>query len=156
MQPTQTSTGEPVTVIAKVQQPPRPSSLSLSIQPATSYVVVDDQQLGPSRQMIYNPTSVHLHNRRRVTTTLQDYPVSLRLVQVCYSISRKTYHNHFHSINFNQHHHQCHLPLIMNSQDLPASPASTVTVGPNQRISPHTTHQPRPFSGPPESSKNNY
>ena len=58
VQPTQTSTGEPVTVIAKVQQPPRPSSSSPSTQPVTSYVVVDDQQPGPSRQMIYNSPSV--------------------------------------------------------------------------------------------------
>ena len=55
VQPTQTATGEPVTVIAKVQQPSRPSSLSA--QP-TSYVLVDDQQPGTSRQMIYNPPSV--------------------------------------------------------------------------------------------------
>ena len=41
VQPAQTATGEPVTVIAKVQQPPRP-------QP-TSDVVVDDQQSGTSR-----------------------------------------------------------------------------------------------------------
>ena len=59
VQPTRTSTGEPVTVIAKVhqQQPPRPSS-SPSTQPAMSYIVVDDQQPGSSRQMIYNPPSV--------------------------------------------------------------------------------------------------
>ena len=38
-QPTQTDTGEPVTAIVKLQQPPRPSSASA--QP-TSYVVVDD------------------------------------------------------------------------------------------------------------------
>ena len=55
VQPTQTATGEPVTVIAKVQQPSRPSSVSA--QP-TSYVVVDDQQPGTSRQMIFNPPSV--------------------------------------------------------------------------------------------------
>ena len=54
VQPTQTATGEPVTVIAKVQQPSRPSSASA--QP-TSYVVVDDQQPGTSRQMIFNPPS---------------------------------------------------------------------------------------------------
>ena len=54
-QPTQTATGEPVTVIAKVQQPPRPSSASA--QP-TSYVVVVDQQPGTSRQMFFNPPSV--------------------------------------------------------------------------------------------------
>ena len=45
VQPTQTATGEPVTVIAKVQQPPRPSSVSA--QP-TSYAVVDYQQPGTS------------------------------------------------------------------------------------------------------------
>ena len=55
VQPTQTATGQPVTVIAKVQQPSRPSSAS--VQP-TSYIVVDDQQPGTSRQMIYNPPSV--------------------------------------------------------------------------------------------------
>ena len=55
VQPTQTATGQPVTVIAKVQQPPRPSSASA--QP-TFYVVVDDQQPGTSRQMIFNPPSV--------------------------------------------------------------------------------------------------
>ena len=53
--PIQTATGEPVTVIAKVQQPSRPSSAST--QP-TSYVVVDAQQPGTSRQMIFNPPSV--------------------------------------------------------------------------------------------------
>ena len=55
VQPTQSATGEPVTVIAKVQQPPRPSSKSA--QP-TSYIVVDDQQPGTSRQMIFNPPLV--------------------------------------------------------------------------------------------------
>ena len=55
VQSTQTATGEPVTVITKVQQPSRPSSASA--QP-TSYVVVDDQQPGTSRQMIFNPPSV--------------------------------------------------------------------------------------------------
>ena len=54
-QPTQTATGEPVTVIAKVQQAPRPSSASA--QP-TLYVVVDNQQPGTSRQMLFNPPSV--------------------------------------------------------------------------------------------------
>ena len=55
VQPTQTTTGEPVTEIAKVQQPPRPSSASA--QP-TSYVVVDDQQPGTSIRMLLNPLSV--------------------------------------------------------------------------------------------------
>ena len=55
VEPTQRTTGEPVTVIAKVQQPPRPSSASAQ---STSYVVVEDQQPGTSRQMIFNPPSV--------------------------------------------------------------------------------------------------
>ena len=55
VQPTQIATTQPATVIAKVQQPSRPSSASA--QPI-SYVVVDDQQLGNSRQMIFNPPSV--------------------------------------------------------------------------------------------------
>ena len=55
VQPTQTATGEPVTVIAKVLQPPRRSSASAQ---TTSYVVVDDQQPGTSRQMLFNPPSV--------------------------------------------------------------------------------------------------
>ena len=42
-------------MIAKVQQPSGPSSSST--QP-TSYVVVDDQQPGTSRQTIFNPPSV--------------------------------------------------------------------------------------------------
>ena len=57
VQPTHTSTGEPVTVIAKVQQPPRPSSSSLSTQPATSYRVVDDQQPGTSSPDLQPPFS---------------------------------------------------------------------------------------------------
>ena len=51
----QPTTGQPVTVIAKVQQPSGPPSSSA--QP-TSYVVVDDQQPGTARQMIFNPPSV--------------------------------------------------------------------------------------------------
>ena len=72
VQPKQTATGE---LIAKVQQPPRPSSASA--QP-TSYVVVDDQQPGTSRQMLFNHLQLHLHNRRKVSTTLLNYPVSLQ------------------------------------------------------------------------------
>ena len=55
VQPTQTATGEPVTVIAKVQQPSKPSSASAQ---STSYVIVDDQQPRTSRQMIFNRPSV--------------------------------------------------------------------------------------------------
>ena len=55
VQPQQIATTQPATVIAKVQQPSRPSSASA--QP-TSYVVLDDQKPGTSRQMIFNPPSV--------------------------------------------------------------------------------------------------
>ena len=55
VQPTQTATGEPVTVIAKVQQPSRSSSASAQL---ISYVLVDDQQPGTSRPMIFNPPLV--------------------------------------------------------------------------------------------------
>ena len=55
MQPQQTTRGQPVTVIAKVLPPSGPSSSSAQL---TSYVVVDDQQPGTSRQMIFNPPSV--------------------------------------------------------------------------------------------------
>ena len=51
----QTSTGQPVTVITKLQQPSGPPSSST--QPATSYIVMDAQP-GTSRQMIFNPPSV--------------------------------------------------------------------------------------------------
>ena len=57
VQPQQTTTRQPLTVIAKVQQPSRPSSASA--QP-TSYEVVDDQQPGNSRHMIFNPPLVAL------------------------------------------------------------------------------------------------
>ena len=53
--PTQIAITQPATVIAKVQQPSRPSSASA--QP-TSYLVVDDQQPGTSRQMLFKPPSV--------------------------------------------------------------------------------------------------
>ena len=55
VQPTQIATTQPATVNAKVQEPSRPPSASA--QP-TSYVVVDDQQPGTSRQIIFNPPSV--------------------------------------------------------------------------------------------------
>ena len=53
VQHTQTAIEEPVTVIAKVQQPSRPSSASA--QP-TSYVVVDDQQPGDFQTEDFQPT----------------------------------------------------------------------------------------------------
>ena len=53
--PQRTTTGQPVTVIAKIQQPLGPPSASAQ---ETSYIIVDDQQSGTSRQMIFNPPSV--------------------------------------------------------------------------------------------------
>ena len=145
-----TATGEPVTVIAKVQQPPRPSSASA--QP-TSYLVVDDQQPGTSRQMIFNPPSVapspqeeSQHNTSGLSSLFGTIPSVLQYQQMDTP-------QPFSPSQLQLQHHQCHLPLIMNSQDLPASPASRVS--PNQQISPHKSHQNQPFSGPPKSSKNN-
>ena len=86
VQPTQSATGEPVTVIAKVQQPSRPSSVSA--QP-TSYVVVDDQQPGTSRQMIFNPPSVALsqqeesqHNTSGLSSLFGAIPSVLQYQQI--------------------------------------------------------------------------
>ena len=126
VQPTQTSTGEPVTVIAKVQQPQRPSSSSPSTQPATSYIIVDDQQPGSSRQMIHNPTTVASSQQEESQHNTSGLSSIFWLFQLFYSISRST-PQPFHPLNLNQQHHQCHIPLIMNSQDLPASPARTVS-----------------------------
>ena len=105
---------------------------------------MDNQQPGTSDRWFSTHLQLHLHNRRRVSTTLLDYPVSSQLFPVCFSISRSTHHGHFHPLNFNQHRHQCHLLLIMNSQGLPAS---TVRVSPNQRISPTRRTKPGPFQG---------
>ena len=114
VQPTQIATTQPHTVIAKVQQPQRPASVSA--QPA-SFLVVDDQQPGNSRQLMFTFSPAK---------TVETFH---------YSTSRWTHHNHFHPLNFNQHHRQCHLLLIKNSPDLPASPASRVS--PNKQISLH-------------------
>ena len=124
VQPTQIATKQPATVIAKVQQPSRPSS-SVSTQPATSYVVVDDEQPGTSRQMIFNPpfscsfaTGGESTQHFRIIQSPWSY-------SKCATVSADPHHSHFHPLNFNQHCHQCHLPLIKNSQDLSASPASS-------------------------------
>ena len=96
VQPTQTATGEPVAVIAKVQQPPRPSSASA--QP-TSYVVVDDQQPGTSRHAFQPTFSCTFTTGGKsaqhfwiIQSLLQRFPVCLR-------ISRWTHHSHFHPLN---------------------------------------------------------
>ena len=51
VQPTQIDTTQPATVIAKVQQPLGPASVSAQ---TTSYLVVDDQQPGTSRQLLFS------------------------------------------------------------------------------------------------------
>ena len=139
VQPTQIATTQPATVIAKVQQPSRPSSASA--QP-TSYVVVDDQQPGTSRQMIFNPPSFAAsqqeesqHNTSGLSSLFGAIPSVLQYQQI----------NTLQPLKFNQHHHQCHLPHIKNSQDIPASPASRVS--PNQQISLHKSHQTSPSKG---------
>ena len=63
VQPSQIATTQPATVIAKVQQPSRPSSASAQL---AFFLVVDDQQPGTSRQLMFtlspsktvNPPSV--------------------------------------------------------------------------------------------------
>ena len=107
-------------MIAKVQQPSRPSSASA--QP-TSYVVVDDQQPGTSRQLILNPPSVaasqqeeNQHNTFGLSSLFGAIPSVLQYQQINTS-------QLFSPSNFNQHRYQCHLPLIKNRQDLPASSA---------------------------------
>ena len=127
-------------MIAKVQQPSGPSSSSA--QP-TSYVVVDDQQPGTFRQMIFNPPSVaplqqeeSQHNTSGLSSlfvaihsvlTYQQMdtpqPFSPSQLQPAPSpVPSSTHHEH---------------------SGPPASPASRVKVSPNQRISPHKSHQTR-------------
>ena len=107
-------------MIAKVQQPPRP--LSASAQP-TSYIVVDDQQPGTSRQMFFNPPSVapsqqeeSQHNTSGLSSLFAAIPSVL------------TYQQMDTPQPFSPSQLQpapSAVPLIMTSQDLPASPASS-------------------------------
>ena len=146
VQPQQTTTGEPVTVIVKVQQPSGPS-LS-SAQPTSTAWDFQTDDFQPTFSCTFTTGGESAQHFWIIQ--------SLRSYSQCACVSTAHHnHNQFHPLNFNQHRHQCHLPLIMNIQDLPASPASTVIVSPNQRISPHMSHQTRLFSGPPESSKSN-
>ena len=138
VQPSQAAAPQPPTVIAKLQ--PQRSS-SASSQPA-SFLVVDDQQSGPSRQLIFalSPTKTLTRHRspdklKTVSTTVQNYQVFSGVFHLYCSIIRMTHHNHAHPLNFNQHRHQCILPLSKNKQDFSASPANRVS--PNQQISLH-------------------
>ena len=136
MQPSQIVTTQHVTVIAKVQQPSRPSSVSA--QPA-SFLVVDDEQPGTSRQLMFTLSSSKTVNPLSIGSGQQEESQHTSGLSSLFSgipgVLQSADHNHFHPLNFNQHHHQCHLPLIKNSQDLPASPASRVS--PNKQISLH-------------------
>ena len=76
VQPQQTTTGQPVTVIAKVQQPSGASSSSA--QP-TSYVVVDDQQPGTSRQIIFKKSQ---HNTSGLSSLFAAVPSVLTYQQM--------------------------------------------------------------------------
>ena len=113
------------------------------LQPATSYVVVDDQQPETSRQLIYNPLQLQLHNRRRVNTTLQDYPVSLQPFQGFYSISRSTHHSHFHTLKqicpHKSHHNRPFLGPPKSSKLLKNNHSQT----PSKRTKVHPQRNPK-------------
>ena len=134
-------------MIAKVHQPSRPSSVSA--QP-TSYVVVDDQQPGTSRQMIFNPPSVapsqqeeSQHNTSGLSSLFGAIPSVLQYQQMdTQPFSPSQLQPALSTVPSS---------LIMNSHDVPASPASRVS--PNQCISPHKSHHPGPFKGHPNLPK---
>ena len=100
-----------------------------SAQP-TSYVAVDDQQPGTSRQLIFNPPSVAAsqqeesqHNTSGLSSLIGAIPSVLQYQQMDTTQS-------FTPSQLQPARHQCHLPLIIKSQNLSASPASRVS--PNQ------------------------
>ena len=69
VQPTQIATTQPATVIAKVQQPQGPASASA--QP-TSYLFVDDQQPGASRQLMFTLSPTKTVNPSSVASAQQE------------------------------------------------------------------------------------
>ena len=69
VQPSQIATTQPSTVIAKIQQPSRPSSASA--QPA-SFLVLDDQQPGTSRQLMFTLTPSKTVNPLSVASGQQE------------------------------------------------------------------------------------
>ena len=128
-QPTQISKTQPATVIAKVQQPSRPSSASA--QP-TSYVVVDDQQLGTSRQMIFNPPSVAAsqqeesqHNTSRLSSLFGAIPSVLQYLQMDtpqpFSPSQLQLQPAPSPVQFSTHHEQSRPPSQSSQQSQPRS-----------------------------------
>ena len=159
MQPSQIATTQPATVIAKVQQPSRPSSASA--QPA-SFLVVDDQQPGTSRQLMFtlspaktvNPPSVasgQQEESQHNTSGLSSLFGGIPSVQ---STSRTTtHHNHFHPLNFNQHLSPVPSSTHQEQSRPTASPASRAS--PNQ-ISLHQVTPTGPFKGHPSLPKTIY
>ena len=69
VQPTQISTTQPATVIAKVKQPSRPSSVSAQL---TSYLLVDDQQPGTSRQLMFSLSPTKTVNPPSIAAVQQE------------------------------------------------------------------------------------
>ena len=69
LQPTQMAAPQQPTMIAKVQQPQR--SASMSLQPA-SFIVVDDQQSGPSRKVMFALSPTKTFNVPCVTSRQQE------------------------------------------------------------------------------------
>ena len=97
---------------------------------------MDDQQPGSSRQLMFTLSPTKTVNPR-FTSGLSSFFGGIPSVLQYQQINTP---QPVSPLNFIQHCHQCHLPLIKNSQDLPASPASKV--GPNEQISLHKSHQP--------------
>ena len=103
-------------------------------QPA-SFIVVDDQQPGHSRQLAFALSPAKSFNPPLVTSnqveesqhnTYGFSSLSGILHPYC-STSRSTHLNHFPHHKFNQHHHQFQRPLGKNQQDPSASPANRVS-----------------------------
>ena len=69
VQPTPTAAPQPATVIAKVQQPQRPASVT--VQPA-SYLAVDHQQPGTSRQLMFTLSPAKTFNSPSVASGQQE------------------------------------------------------------------------------------
>ena len=104
VQPSQVPAPPPPTVIVKVQ---RQRSSSVSSQP-TPFLVVDDQQPGSSRQLIFTLSPIKTFNHwsppdklMTVNTTLLDYQVFLGVFHPYCITSTSTHHNQFHPLNFN-------------------------------------------------------
>ena len=152
MQPTQTAAPKPPIVIAKVQ--PQRSALASS-QP-TTYLIVDDQQPGRSRQLMFalSPTKTFnpplVASGQQVHKTLLDYQVSLEVFNLYYSTSRLI-HGHFPPLNLNQYRQQCQLPLRKTSKtSQPVQPAESAQVS---RLACIQSHLKGPSKGHPNLSK---